>query len=268
MKTHETGTAAADGGQSMEIGERMVGRVVIVTPVGRLDSFRAPLLEARVGAIVRRGDHRIVLDCGRMTYISSAGLRVLVYGARACHRGGGELSIAALGPQCRPVLDASGLLSFLDCHGTVEAALAAADRVPGDGMTARRTRLEAGTGLKLEIGERRNGEAVILSLDGPLNSITAPELEVRAGAVIDQGGIRIVLDCSRMGYVNSTGLRALLICARACHLEGGKLVIASLQANCRQVMGMSGFLSIIDCHETVESALAGLARADGELRDG
>ena len=120
----------------------------------------------------------------------------------------------------------------------------------------------------MEIGERRNGEAVILSLDGPLNSVTAPDLEARATAVIGQGGIRIVLDCSRMGYVNSTGLRALLICAKACQLQGGRLVIASLQAHCRQVMGMSGFLSIIDCHETVESALDRLSRADGEPRDG
>ena len=67
------------------------------------------------------------------------------------------LSVSWLGPECRPVPDANGLLSFLDCHGTVEAALAAADHARGDGMSARRTRLEAGNGQKLEIGERRNG---------------------------------------------------------------------------------------------------------------
>ena len=252
----------------MEIGERKEGRVVVVTPVGRVDTVRAPLLESRVGAIVRRGDRRIVLDCGQMTYISSAGLRVLVFGAKACHLEGGELSIASVGSGCRSVLDASGLLSFIDCHDTVPAALAAADHGPEDRTPARRGRLEAGNGQNLEMGERRNGEAVILSLDGPLNSVTAPGLEARAAAVIGQGGIRIVLDCSRMGYVNSTGLRALLICAKACQLQGGRLAIASLQAHCRQVMGMSGFLSIIDCHETVESALAGLSGVHGESGEG
>ncbi|MXY66778.1 MAG: STAS domain-containing protein [Gammaproteobacteria bacterium] len=252
----------------MKIGERKEGSVVIVTPVGRMDTVRAPLLESRIGAIVRRGDHRIVLDCAQMTYISSAGLRVLVFGAKACHREGGELSIASVRSECRPVLDASGLLSFIDCHETVPAALAAADHAQEDGIPAGRSRLKAGNGQKMEIGELRNGEAVILTLDGHLNSVTAPSLEARAASLIRQGGIRIVLDCSRLVYVNSTGLRALLICAKSCQLEGGKLVIASLQAHCRQVMGMSGFLSIIDCHETVESALDGLSRTGGELRDG
>ena len=69
----------------------------------------------------------------------------------------------------------------------------------------------------------------------------------------------MVLDCVGMNYVSSSGLRALLQCARICAREGGKLVMARLQPGCRSVMEMSGFPSVIDCHDTTEAALAGFA---------
>ena len=259
--------AGADGRPVMEILEQNEGPAVVVTPVGRLDSEQAPYFEARITAIVRRGDHRIVLDGSRMTYISSAGLRVIVLGAKGCHHGGGRLSIAALGPECRTVLDASGLLSFLDYHPTVKAALAEAKRPRIAGALPQRNRPEAFGETGMEIGERREGEVVVLSLAGHLDSVTAPDLEARVAAVIGQGGAGVVLDCSRMSYVNSCGLRALLVSARACSQKGEKLVISDLQDRCRQVMGMSGFLSIIDCQETLVSALAAVAPMEEESNE-
>lgn len=62
-----------------------------------------------------------------------------------------------------------------------------------------------------------------------------------------------------MSYVSSAGLRVLLICARKCQQEGGKLAVARLQPECRSVLEMSGFLAIIECHETSETALAALS---------
>lgn len=35
-------------------------------------------------------------------------------------------------------------------------------------------------------------------------------------------------DCERMGCIDSSGLRALMVGARACRWRGGKLVIAAL----------------------------------------
>ena len=109
----------------MEIEERTEGTAVVVSLNGRLDGVSGPDLEARIASIVERGDVRVVLECGQMGYVSSAGLRVLLIGARKCQQGGGMLAIAALKPECRSVLDMSGFLSIIDCHETSEAALAA-----------------------------------------------------------------------------------------------------------------------------------------------
>lgn len=229
----------------MKIERHRENRTVLVSPSGRLDGAGAPALEAELCDAARLGD-RVVLDGRSLDYISSAGLRALLIGAKSCVQEGGDLAVAALQPECRAVVEASGLLSVLDYHETREAALAAPSRSRGP---------EAGE-AELEIGERREEGVVVLSLVGRLDGVGAAVLMERISAAIGRGAVRVVLDCEGMSYVNSAGLRSLLIGAKACREEGGALVIAALAPQCRSVMAMSGFLSVLDCRETREEALA------------
>ena len=230
----------------MEIETRKAGSAVIVAPFGRLDGAGAPKVETELFAAARDGAGRAVLDCRGIAYISSAGLRALLLGAKACVQEGGELAVAALQPECRAVMEASGLLSVLRYHETVETALAGARR------RRRRPVQDA-----MEVGERQERHAVVLSPVGQLDSDSAPLLLTRIAAAIEHGNARVVLDCAGMSYVNSAGLRALLIGAKECREAGGNLAVAALTPECRSVLVMSGFLSIIAYRETVEAALAG-----------
>ena len=85
----------------------------------------APDLEKRISNIVERGDVRMLLDCARMSYISSAGLRAVLSSARKCQQAGGKLTLCALQPACKTVFEISGFLTILDYHETRDAALAA-----------------------------------------------------------------------------------------------------------------------------------------------
>ena len=109
----------------MELDEQKHDQLVIGLVSGRVDGLAAPVLEQRLKAIVERGDRDVLLDCSGMNYISSAGLRALLVGARACQQQGGSLTLCALSAECRKVLDVSGFFTFLDCHDTREDALAA-----------------------------------------------------------------------------------------------------------------------------------------------
>ena len=239
----------------MEIEERAAGPAVVVSLNGRLDGVNAPDVEATVVGIVKRGNVRVVLDCARMSYVSSAGLRAFLVGAKSCQREGGKLSIARLKRECRTVMELSGFLSFIDHHATVEAALAEPSRGsrPGD---HRQPMTEDGPGMEIE--ESAVGSAVVVSLKGRLDGVSAPELEARIFAIVKRGDIRVVLDCARMHYVSSAGLRAILVGAKTCQHSGGRLMIADLQQGCRTVLEMSGFLSFIEYFETSDAALATL----------
>ncbi len=109
----------------MEIVEEKQGSVMVVSPVGRVDGVGAPHLEKRIADIIERGESRLVLDCAEMNYISSAGLRTVLIGARSCQQKGGGLAICALQPECRAVMEMSGFLQILKSYDTRDQAVAA-----------------------------------------------------------------------------------------------------------------------------------------------
>ncbi len=109
----------------MDIQEENKGSLVVVAPSGRVDGFTSPELEKKISEIIERGDHRVLLDCGNMEYISSAGLRVVLVSAKKCQKEGGKLAVCALQPSCKSVMEVSGFLNMLEYHDTRDAALAA-----------------------------------------------------------------------------------------------------------------------------------------------
>ena len=235
---------------TVEIEERTDGSHALVVVVGRLDGAGAQTLEARITAMAARGDTRVVLDCARMTYLNSVGVRALLICARCCRRAGGSFTVCALHGVCRTVVEVSGLLPYLDHHDVNAAGHDAADGAAGSGPGS-----DPRGRAAMTIEERRDGEAVLLSLAGRLEGAGASMLEARVSALVAGGNSRLVLDCSSMTYINSTGLRALLLGARACRMNQGKLAVAALRPACRLVMDMSGFLSVIEYHETSEAAI-------------
>ena len=111
----------------------------------------------------------------------------------------------------------------------------------------------------MEIEERAAESAVVVSLNGRLDGVSAPDVEATVAGIVERGNVRVVLDCARMSYVGSAGLRTFLVGAKSCQRAGGKLCIAGLQRGCRTVIEMSGFLSFIEYCETSDAALAALA---------
>ena len=223
----------------------------VLAAVGRLDGAGARALEARVAAMTARGDTRVDLDCSRMTYVNSAGVRALLICARSCRRAGGRFTVFALQGGCRTVLEVSGLMPFLEHQATDAAALDAPHGAAGRGHGP-----DPGGRSAMTIEGRRDGAAVLLSPAGHFDAANAPALEARIRALVAGGNSRVVLECSAMTYIGSTGLRSVLVGAKACGAGGGKLVVAALQPACRMVFEMSGFLSVIEYHETSEAAVA------------
>lgn len=105
----------------MDIREETLDGVLVITAAGRLDSGSAGALEAILPARIR--DHpRVLLDLAETPYVSSAGLRVLLIGAKAARAGGGKLALSGLSDSVREVFDISGFTSLF---------VIAADRASG-----------------------------------------------------------------------------------------------------------------------------------------
>jgi anti-sigma B factor antagonist len=65
-------------------------KVVTLTPSGRLDSFAAPRLKAKLIALIEAGHNQIVLDLRYIEFIDSAGIEVLVTTLNKTRNAGGD----------------------------------------------------------------------------------------------------------------------------------------------------------------------------------
>lgn len=95
----------------MELGENRLDGALVLAPVGRIDSDTASTLEARLLLAAEHGDAQVVVDFAQVQYISSAGLRALLAGAKQVQNGGGGVALCGINMNVREVFEVSGFVS-------------------------------------------------------------------------------------------------------------------------------------------------------------
>ena len=83
-----------------------------------------PGLEAAILGSVLEGRTRIVVDCSRLTYVSSSGLRALLAGLKAARGAGGGCALAALADEPKRVIVTTGFDRLFLLGDTVSEAVA------------------------------------------------------------------------------------------------------------------------------------------------
>ena len=106
----------------------------------------------------------------------------------------------------------------------------------------------------MNISETRFGAVVVLAISGKLDSVTAPALEAQTSCLVSEGAKRIVIDCSGLNYISSAGLRVFLVMAKQLQMAGGRCGFAALSSEVREVFRLSGFLELLEIHNTVADA--------------
>jgi len=98
-------------------------------------------------------------------------------------------------------------------------------------------------------------DIVILAPRHRVDTNTSPEVEKVIFENIGDGEGKMVIDFSQVDYVSSAGLRVLLKTAKKMKKGGGKLGLCNLNDQIKEVLELSGFLGIIDCHESVDACI-------------
>lgn len=108
----------------MEIREEQGDGVMVLVPVARVDSATAKAFEGRVLAAVNTGAAKIIIDFAELDYISSAGLRVVLVGAKMT-RAPRKFALCGMKPHIREIFDVSGFARILTILPDRAAALSA-----------------------------------------------------------------------------------------------------------------------------------------------
>ena len=107
----------------MNINERTEQGVTVFDLDGRIDTEGALDLDMTLQAAASAGKHKMVLDMGRVGYISSAGLRTLADILTHNREAGGDLKLVGLNRKVLRVLRIIGFDKFFSIYDTLEEAL-------------------------------------------------------------------------------------------------------------------------------------------------
>lgn len=107
--------------------------------------------------------------------------------------------------------------------------------------------------MDVTISEKQ--DAFVVSVNGRVDAVTAPELEKTISTYIDKDKGNIVLDFSELEYISSAGLRVVLVTAKKMKAKQGELLVSGLKDTVKDVFELSGFYSIIKIFDTVEAAI-------------
>ena len=83
-------------------------------------------------------------------------------------------------------------------------------------------------------------------LVGRLDTPAAAEVTQEIQPLLDHASETIILDCSELTYISSSGLRILLTIRKAASAAGGHVIIEGLSNEIRQVFMMTGFLQLFE----------------------
>ena len=77
--------------------------------------------------------------------------------------------------------------------------------------------------MELKIEETRLENQLVLKVEGRLNAITTEELQKMLMEKIEKADNDIILDCEKLSFISSAGLRTLLIGQKALQKKGYSL---------------------------------------------
>ena len=97
---------------------------------GYLDAHTAPQFEKAVEAEFEAGNVRLVVDCAKLTYISSAGLGVFMSFVEEIREAGGDIKICGLRPKVMQVFEILGFPALFDIVEDIPAAARKYEEAP------------------------------------------------------------------------------------------------------------------------------------------
>lgn len=84
----------------------------------------------------------------------------------------------------------------------------------------------------------------VMYFEGRLDTAVASQVEKDTAPLTDCMGHDIILDCTKLEYISSSGLRIFLSILKNAKQKGSKVYIRGLNDDLKQVFAMTGFTNL------------------------
>ena len=103
---------------------------------------------------------------------------------------------------------------------------------------------------------KKEGEVVVVDVEGQLIVGNRQELKDLVFAALDKGDRRILIDFSQTGYIDSSGLGALVSISKRVREAGGELRLSGLNEDLRSLFELTKLDTLFAIAETPQQALS------------
>ena len=86
----------------------------------------------------------------------------------------------------------------------------------------------------------------LVTLEGELDTAAAAEVEQTLQPLYNSQGKDVMIDCSQLEYIASSGLRILISILKGAKAGGSKVVLKGLNDDIKDVFKLTGFINLFE----------------------
>lgn len=98
----------------------------------------------------------------------------------------------------------------------------------------------------MEVVIEKQNDVVTVFLKGRLDTLASQEVAQQLEGLAEDASGTIIMDCTEMSYISSSGLRIFLTLRKAASEKGGKVIVRGISNDIRSVFMMTGFLNLFE----------------------
>ena len=101
----------------------------------------------------------------------------------------------------------------------------------------------------MEVNITNQDKVTTAQLIGRLDTPASQEVAKTLEPLQENAGGTIILDCSQLEYISSSGLRIFLTLRKAAMAKGGNVIVRGMNEEIRTVFMMTGFLNLFQIED-------------------
>jgi anti-anti-sigma factor len=90
------------------------------------------------------------------------------------------------------------------------------------------------------------GGKYVVTLEGEMDTAGALEAEEMLKSLYNSEGKDVVIECSGLEYIASSGLRILLSILKGARTSGSKVIMRNMNDDIKNVFNMTGFITLFE----------------------
>ena len=98
----------------------------------------------------------------------------------------------------------------------------------------------------MEANISRENNKITVRFSGRMDTPGAQEIAPQMNALAEEADKTIILDCTDLSYISSSGLRIFLTLRKAALDKKGKIIVCNICDSIRSVFMMTGFLHLFE----------------------